>query len=207
MRTVTVANLKGGTSKSTTAAYLAHALTDDPSRTLVVDADPPASLVSWSEQGQWAVPVIGLPVRDLHSRLPGIAGDRYDWTVIDTPPLDERAGIVYSALRCADVVVVPVAASTIELDRLWPVLDAVEQVAPLVQTPPQVLVVLTRVLSRATSTQTARDAIGDIGLRVAEAVVPRLERYSLAFGAPVTLAADDPYAEIANEIRQMGAGQ
>src|SRR5690606_9599405 len=97
MLTVTVANLKGGTAKTTTAAYLAHAL--GPDGVLAVDADPPGSLLRWSELAPgWPLPVIGLPVKNLHVQLPGIGGG-HQRRVIDTPPLDEQAGIVYSALR------------------------------------------------------------------------------------------------------------
>lgn len=198
MWTLTVANLKGGTSKTTTAAYLAHCLGPG---VLGVDADPPGSLLRWSElAGEWPVPVIALPVRDLHTRLPGIAGAAYTRAVIDTPPLDEHAGIVYSALRAADVVVVPVSPSTMELDRLSPILDAVAEVAPLRARPPEVRVLLTRVVSRASSGSNAREVLTAAGLTVLPTAVPRLERYAQAFGRPVEVEPDDPYAVAAREL-------
>lgn len=54
---LTVANLKGGTSKTTTAAYLAHALAELGQRVLVVDADPQGSISRWAEMGEWTIPV------------------------------------------------------------------------------------------------------------------------------------------------------
>ncbi|WP_236738122.1 AAA family ATPase, partial [Mycobacteroides abscessus] len=95
---IVVANLKGGSTKTTTAAFMLHALAEAGLSALGVDADGEnESLLSWSEAGGWSVPVIGLPVTDLHRKLPGIAGDRYDAVVIDTPPMKERRGVVGSA--------------------------------------------------------------------------------------------------------------
>lgn len=196
MLTVTVANLKGGTTKTTTAAYLAHGLSG---RTLCVDADPPGSLLRWSELGRWSLPVIGLPVKDLHLRLRGIAAD-YDSIVIDTPPLDEQAGIVYSALRAADVVIVPISPTTMELDRLTPILNAVAEVSPLRNHPNQVRILLTRVVASANSGANARTVLTDAGLAVLPTTVPRLERYAQAFGLPVELKPGDPYGLAANDL-------
>lgn len=197
MLTVTVANLKGGTAKTTTAAFLAHCLGP---RTLAIDADPPGSLLRWSEMGDWPLPVIGLPVKDLHTRLPGMNLDGYDSLVIDTPPLEDQAGIVHSALRAADVVLVPVAPSTMEIDRLSPIVAALDDIAPLRDRPPALRVLLTRVVSRATSTDNARDVLTEAGLSVLPTVIPRLERYAQAFGGPVKVGPDDPYTAATNDL-------
>ncbi|WP_254368412.1 ParA family protein, partial [Mycobacteroides abscessus] len=117
--TIVVANLKGGSTKTTTAAFMLHALAEAGLSALGVDADGEnESLLSWSEAGGWSVPVIGLPVTDLHRKLPGIAGDRYDAVVIDTPPMKERRGVVGSAIRLATHVVVPMAPTGMEYARL-----------------------------------------------------------------------------------------
>ncbi|MGH3505439.1 MAG: AAA family ATPase [Nocardioidaceae bacterium] len=196
MRVITVANLKGGTGKTTTAAFLAHAL---PGQVLVVDADPAGSLLRWAELGGWVIPVVGLPTRELHKRLPAI-GYGYDLAVIDTPPLDDQAGIVYSALRVADDVVVPMGPSTMEVDRLGPVLAAAEEVAPLREVPARVSVLLTRTVPRANSTAAARQVVTDAGYQVLTATVPRLERYAQAFGSTPDLATEDPYLEVVAEL-------
>lgn len=204
MRTITVANMKGGSAKTTTAAYLAHALAARGHRVACVDADPAGSLLRWRDQGDWDLPVLGMPSRKVHVDLPNIA-DRYDVVVVDTPPLDEQAGIVYSAVRAATDVVVPVGPTTMELDRLLPILDAVE---PLAATPPMVRVLLTRAVTRASSVEAARDIItGQLGRQVFRTVVPRLERYALAFGGPVELPPGDPYALVVDELEQQPAAR
>lgn len=113
--TIAVANLKGGSTKTTSAAYALHALEEAGLPAIGVDADGEnESLLSWSEAGEWSIPVIGMPVADLHRKLPGIVDDRYDAVVIDTPPMKERLGVVASAIRLATHILVPMAPTGIE---------------------------------------------------------------------------------------------
>lgn len=196
---VTVANLKGGTAKTTSAVFLAHAWAAEGRRVLFIDADPQASALRWSELSPWPFPSLGLAVRDIHNRLAGIVGDRYDVVVLDTPPLDEQAGIVYSAFRAASHVVVPMAPTMIEFDRMPAVCAAVEEIAPLRNDPgPLLSVLLNRTVPNAGSTEVFRSQIRDAGRRVLETAIPRREQYAQAYGAPV----EDPghYAAAAAEL-------
>ncbi|MCV7316212.1 ParA family protein, partial [Mycolicibacillus parakoreensis] len=147
--TIAVANLKGGSTKTTTAAFVLHALAEAGLSVLGVDADGEnESLLAWSETGEWTVPVIGMPVSDLHRKLPGIAGDRYDALVIDTPPMKEQRGVVASAIRLATHVLVPLAPTGMEYARLAAVRELVDDAAALAPgEPPQLAVVLTRTVA------------------------------------------------------------
>ncbi|WP_091074584.1 ParA family protein [Micromonospora nigra] len=99
MRVLTTVNLKGGSGKTTTAAYLAHAFADRGRRPIIVDADPQGSAVRWQELGGWPLPAVALPSTTLHRQLAGVVDrNRFDLVVIDTPPLEDRHGIVVSAL-------------------------------------------------------------------------------------------------------------
>ncbi|SIM07383.1 cobyrinic acid a,c-diamide synthase [Mycobacteroides abscessus subsp. abscessus] len=200
--TIVVANLKGGSTKTTTAAFMLHALADAGLSALGVDADGEnESLLSWSEAGGWSVPVIGLPVTDLHRKLPGIAGDRYDAVVIDTPPMKERRGVVGSAIRLATHVVVPMAPTGMEYARLPAIRELVEDSAALVDdTPPALCVVFTRTVSNAASTTAYRELVAGDGVRVLGPTVARLERFAQAYGSPIVDAAGTAYGEIVAEL-------
>src|SRR4051794_4586212 len=206
-----VVNRKGGTSKTTTAVFLSHALHEQGRAVLLVDADPQASALSWSEtaavEGEgFPFPVVALPTRELHKQLPDVIGHRFDVVVIDTPPLEERAGIVASALRLATLAVVPVAPTPIEYQRVSQVREVVMDTAAFRQdgNPVPVAVLFTRVIPRATSTQVYREQAEQDGFFCFETAVGRLERFAQAFGDPVTDVADTAYGDVATELAKQG---
>jgi chromosome partitioning protein len=199
--TIVVANLKGGSTKTTTAAFISHALAEAGLSVLAVDADGEnESLLSWSEAGEWSIPVIGMPVTDLYRKLPGVVGDRYDAVVIDTPPMKERRGVVASAIRIATHVLVPMAPTGMEYARIPAIRELVDDAAALAADPPELAVVLTRTVSNAASTEVYRQMLTDDGVHVLGPTVGRLERFAQAFGLPITHAATTAYGDIAAEL-------
>jgi chromosome partitioning protein len=184
---VAVANLKGGTAKTVTSYFLATALARR-GRTLLVDCDPQGSALSWAraaEEGGGEVPfeVVGLPVRDVHRRIKGLASD-FEHVVLDTPPLE--LPIVRSALLAAETVIVAIPPTEIDLDRVMATLDLVAE-AEALNEGLTFRVLLTRVLSTARDGRDAREEMGEMEppLPVMEAEVPALVAYSRAFGEPV----------------------
>lgn len=211
MITLAVVNLKGGTTKTTSAAFLLHALAESGVSVLGVDADPQGSLGRWAESADWLVPVVGMPVANLHRQLPGVTGDevtgsRYDAVVIDTPPLEDHRSIVLSTLRIATHVVCPLAPTPIEYERLPSVRSALDDVADLRtdEQPPALSVLLTRTVANAASTQAYREAITDDGVHVFAASVGRKERFAQAYGDPITRALDTAYGDALEELLSQG---
>jgi chromosome partitioning protein len=117
MKTIVVAHLKGGTAKTTTAGFLAHAYANMGCQVLVIDADPQGSLLRWSRRAKWTIPVRHLPSRHMDRDLAGIVPHGYDTVIVDTAPYDDMA-IVTSAMRAADVVLVPTAATPADVERV-----------------------------------------------------------------------------------------
>jgi chromosome partitioning protein len=202
---ITVANLKGGSGKTTSTAYLAHALAEQGKNVLVVDADPQASALRWSEAAEWAIPTLALPVKNLHSRLAGIVPPDVEVVLIDTPPFESHAGIVSSAMRAADTIVVTMAPTIAELERLPDVWAAIDDVEPLRATPAQVAVLLNRTVARASSTQQIREHLESNGRSVLDTTIPRREAIAQAFGAPI--ADLGAYADAATEISALGGAK
>ena len=198
MTTITIANLKGGSGKTTSAAFLAHAYAERGKRVLLVDADPQGSALRWSEHAAWTIPTLSLPVKDLHRRLPGIVGSDIDVVIIDSPPLDEHTGVVYSALRAANQLLVPLAPTMAEFERLSDLWSAVEETDALRDGPLSTAVLLNRVVPRASSTGIIRNLIADSGHLVLSTAIHRLEAIAQAFGAPII----DPgrYRDVALEL-------
>jgi chromosome partitioning protein len=199
-RVLTIANLKGGSAKTTSAAFLSHALHERGRKVMLVDADPQGSALRWHGLADWPVPAFGLASTALHRQLWGVVDrSRWDTVVIDTPPLEERDGIVAASLRVATDILVPIAPTMMELDRVGPVFKALEDAGGYRDEPPNVAVLLTRTVAHATSTETVREILEGQGRRVLFSTVPRLERYAQAFGAAIPKK-DVPYGSAAEEL-------
>jgi chromosome partitioning protein len=210
--TLAVVNLKGGSSKTTTCVFLAHALHEQGRRVLVVDSDPQQSAMRWADYaGGFPFPLTGeLAGRsDLHRRLPGVVGDqRYDAVLIDTPPIEAQRGAVISALVAATDVLVPVAPTPLEIERLDRVDGELRRAAGLRISgePPHTSVLLTRTVAGASSTAVWREHLEQAGHRVLRAHVGRLERFAQSYGGPIERASATAYGDAALELLD-GVGQ
>lgn len=171
-----VANLKGGTGKTTTAVYLARYLS-----ALVVDADPQGSALGWSDAviadgGSLGVEVVHLPDAKLASRLP-----KADRLVIDCSPRDHR--ITDAAISVSDLVVIPTSPTSADMERTWATID----LAARLVTPAVVLLVRVRTATR--SLAAAIEALANENVTVLSSHVPQREALALAWGQPLTDAA------------------
>jgi chromosome partitioning protein len=189
---IAVANLKGGTGKTTSTAYLAQAFRELKKTVLIVDADPQESIKEWAELSEWSVPTVALPSKLMHRNLNGIHRGRYDVVLIDTPPFYPRSkdeaekpppGIVHSALKSADLVVVPMAPTLVEYRRVAPTLNAIATAGRPDQ---HVRFLLNRAVNNAGSTDAVRALLVNSGHRVFGPAIPRLESLAQSFAAPVT---------------------
>jgi chromosome partitioning protein len=205
-----LANLKPGTGKTTSAVWLAHVFAQAGNSVLLVDADPSGSALEWSDlaamfpglapqQAAFPFRIVALPSRELHRRLPEIARHD-DVVIIDTPQIEDHAGIARSALRYADEIVIPCAPSPIEINRTTPVRDEIAEVRDVRDRPARSVVLLNRCVARAHSTTDAREALVDLGYDVLGTVVPRREVYAQSFGVPIKHAGCDVWRQVARDL-------
>jgi len=191
---VALISTKGGTGKTTSSVYLASAL-HRLGRTLLVDSDPQLSALTWSQQnGGLPFTVVSLPTRDVHKRLVDLAAD-YEHVVLDSPPGD--LGIIRSVVLAAEVGIVPVAPTGLDLNRLRPTFELLAELEPV--NPVEVGVLLTRVRKGTRSIREAKEVLDEFGYPVLDTQIPLAEMYAGSFGsAPAELG---QYEDLLVELR------
>lgn len=204
MLVITVANLKGGVLKTTSTGFLCAAFHESGLRVLGVDADGEnKSLQTWQADAELPWPVVGMAVSNIHKTLPGVAGDLYDVAVIDTPPMQAQRGTVISALRLATHVLIPMAPTPIEFDRLddvRKVINDANDLRPDGMPPPVVAIMFNRTSRKATPQVVYRQQCEEAGWHVLDSLVGTGQQFSQAWGSPIKRASRTPYGDAANEL-------
>ena len=86
-KTIGVLNQKGGVGKTTISLHLADYLARKNNKVLLIDADPQASLLEWSDirESSFSATIKGCPKKTLHREIEKLS-DIYDYIVIDGAP-------------------------------------------------------------------------------------------------------------------------
>lgn len=186
----TVANLKGGSGKTTTAGYLAAGLHAAGLRPVGIDADE--ENVGFAGWEGLPFPVEPYATADLDKTLPGVLGDRFGSAVADTPPMRDKRSVVRGLVRWATHIVVPMAPTSAEYKRM-PVMAEFLREALDGRPSPVVVVLLNRVVPGAASTKAYRDQLVMDGWHVLRPTIGRLERYAQAQDDPIKDPLNTPY--------------
>jgi chromosome partitioning protein len=200
---IVVVNLKGGTGKTTSAIHLAMCAFEDDLDVTVLDAEPLASAVSWADSARRREEPLPFTVQKAGGQLtkeakaldgPGKV------IIIDTP--NEHKAFTHGVLA-ADVVVVPVSPSGIDLDRLRETIDALENLEAGLPTLSKGIL-LTRFSSRQ---NVARDALVGMGhdpdrYPIFEQRIRDLTKYKDSFGSLPRYLTE--YRRVWEEIREWG---
>jgi chromosome partitioning protein len=194
MAVIAVVALKGGVGKTTTAVYLSLVLAAGGARVVLADADRQASALRWADEAGGlgaSVLTVGATTPETLRGLRELAAGAE--VIIDTPPGDLR--LVRAALARADVALIPVRPTMLDLDRLGETLDEVRNAAV-----PGVIL-LTQVRSRTRSLAGARSALDKLGLPLLDTVIPAREAIAASFGDAADSEGFDSYRRALGELQ------
>jgi chromosome partitioning protein len=195
---IALANLKGGTGKTTSAIYLACALARSGS-TLVIDTDPQGSASLWAENAT-ELPFSTVAVPSPAVARQGDLASRYDHVVIDTPP--GHPGITLAALSIVDIVLVPLTTGSVDLVRFSTTVELI-QAAQALNPDLRGYTLLTKTRSNTASRRDVRAALDETALLpVLSTEISLREAIAGAEGTvPATL---DAYEEALEELSMLG---
>lgn len=184
---IVITNTKGGVGKTTTAIYLATALSA--TQTVeVLDADPQGSATEWTIRAEENNQRLPFEVRPVNiAQLKRITSTAETITIIDTAPGDTRG--IDAALEGADLVIIPTASSAIDMSRVWETGAVASKIS-------RAYVLLTQVDARTRSYATAFEVLEQQGVGYFETAIPRRENIRESFGTrPAELYGYDKAAQ------------
>lgn len=126
MPMIAITNLKGGTGKTTSSMLLAEAFYRLGQKVIVFDADPQASASIWAADAaqEEAAP---LHFDVLPANVQSIKAGRSDRdavVIVDCPP--GMPTVIEAAINAADVILIPVSPSGIEVSRMWDTIEVAQ---------------------------------------------------------------------------------
>jgi chromosome partitioning protein len=182
---------------------LSHAYHEAGKDVVLIDADPGRTSINWHDTAPFDFRVFALPTRRINHDAPKIIGTA-DEVVIDAPQMEDHAGIGRSAIMLANRVIIPVAPSPSELERMGAMRKELEDLEPFCPGQ-QVFVLLNRRIPSSNNAEAARDFLTEAGWTVLDTVITNRVDYQRAGKQPVDAQTINEYEDLRIELDKRGA--
>jgi chromosome partitioning protein len=170
-------------------------------RTLLIDADPQASSVSWSavRTTEPLFPVVGMAKGNLHKELPDLRR-QYDVVIIDGAPRVNE--IARSAIIASDLVLIPVQPSPVDI---WASQETVQLVneARIYRESLKAAFVINRKIVNTAIGRDVRHALVDFGYPTLETHVSQRVAFAESLAQGLTVTEAQPYSAAAEEVERL----
>ena len=194
---VALLNQKGGVGKTTLAIHLAAGLAAK-GRTLLPDADPQGSAVSWSSQRESAPPftVTALAKPTIHRDIEQIAHG-YAHVVIDGPP--RASDLARSVIMAADFILIPLQPSPYDL---WAAPETVELIQEATAYKPDLKAafVMNRKTANTAISKSAKEALADLPFPAMASEIAQRVLFAETAATGETVDEREPKGRAAREI-------
>lgn len=200
MRTVAVLNQKGGSGKTTIATNLACAFQAQGKRVVMIDADPQGTASEWAARDDATPAVYGASQPTIHKDLPALSAS-FDVAIIDGAPRLED--LATSAVKAADLVLIPVRPSAADIWAAQDIIDIV-RARQSVTGSPDVAFVVSQQVARSNLADSVQDALEALGVDVMDARTSHRVAYAEALGVGRSVL-DTGDSKAAAEVRKLAA--
>ena len=197
MKAVAFVTQKGGSGKSTLCINLAIAAQEQGRSVCILEMDRQATISDWAEHRTLESPEVAqIDATQLDEVIRRLQGSAYDYVFIDTPGVDSPGTL--SAIRAADLCVIPCRPTPADLRAFKPTLAAIYRLEKrfafvLNQTPP-----------RSYRVRDAADGLAVLGVLPDVTVVTRNDHQD-AIGMGQGVTEFNPTGQAASEIRRLWA--
>ena len=190
---------KGGAGKTTLATCVARELVLQGLDVVLVDADSQGSARDWRASTESeTVPVIGMdrPTLDKDIKILNPTGGR--WIIIDGAGRSES--MTASAIRAADVVLIPVHPSPYDIWAANDIVDLVKSRQAVTDGKPKAAFLISKVVKRTRLTGEINEALAEFAIPVFNSFTTQRQAYPTAAAQGLTPSDTEPNGEAAKEI-------
>ena len=200
MPTIAFLSQKGGAGKTTLATCIARELVLQGNETILIDSDPQGSARDWRAASEIeTVPVLGMDRPTLDKDLKAINPNGIKWIIIDGAPRSEV--MTASAIRAADMVIIPVQPSPYDIWAASDLVNLVKSRQQITDGKPKAAFLISRAIKRTKLTGEVAEALAEFEIPVFQSYTSQRQTYPSAAAQGLTPADTEPDGEAANEIR------
>lgn len=197
MKIIALTCQKGGTAKTTTAINLAVEALAYGLEVVIIDLDPQVSACDWKDiRGETPPVVASTPVPHLERTLKAAEENGADLVIIDTAGRTNEAAS--AAAKAADLVLVPMQPSLIDLKTLGATLDIIRLAGGK-----PTLALLSRVKAVGTRHEDTRAWLAAQEVDVCPVMLGERVTYQDAYAEGLGVSEAEPHGKAAHEIREV----
>lgn len=198
---ISILNQKGGVGKTTLSIHIAYGLQEKGYKVLLIDADPQGSSRDWHEASECSVlKVVGIDRPTIHKDINLFKKD-YDYILIDGPA---RLGTIsISALKCSDIVLIPIQPSPVEIWATEGIIEMAREEKTLSEKQLKIFLIINMMVKNTHLGNEIRTAIEQSGLTALNSVACFRQDYRKCFANGSTVIKENPNSEASKEIITM----